>query len=847
MKKNLLKIKIILFCLLCATRLVAGGDGHGGLPICKDMHIEASDSWAPGKTINYSINYSSKGATANQKWLIQNGAIVAVNGRTIDNTALIYSGIEYNVTEYTTGSDPQFDIKDPMDPIGTVSPSIFSILKGIISDALFPSANTRESYVQITVKWKPWASNASIQCDSWAMGESGVCGHGFEKLDFDISCVTYPVVLNNALTIVPSCANGGLFQFAIQENIANTAIRWTLPPSWNISTINGTSVIGRGNDVSGQNYFLVRGHVLYNGNPAVYAGTASVVVTRPCNNGYARLSHSFPGEASFAYDITPTSLVICPYKQVTVPVTINAYQGVGPYTYEWSKSNAACTVGNGFGCTAMSYTTTDIMNENIGVQITDGKGCKTFVKIPYVKLDPNSEWQAYEIFNNFAPEALAIDVIAASDFSQHTDILTDQIGLPYYTAQDGRIYTYQYITTPYIGWKNMAISTVLTNTDLAQGPMAIYEPTAGNKTIYFLNASAKISKVYSNGGAWITGPVLGPVGVARSIKVNASNQLFYINTNNKIYSAVNNYASPLATVLAGTKMTITNKYVYYFNTSGQLAAIDYTVTPYTPITFASANIDSKVFSGYNLTYFAWQTYSDIDVDAAGNVYYVGSTNGLYQANAGTNTLIKISTAIKYNGFLGAGQQAGVIYAGGLDNNIYQFATAKGDAPVAISFVGGRKDWSIGTSDYKGWWRQTGAIHFRAPNVFYLSGDGRLKMISYNTGNYCTPNVLRQANEPMEPETPLASTELNDENNFSVQPNPLVSSSTFNYQLPSASDVKIELYNTMGEVVSTLVDVKSQEAGSYESSFANTGLPSGLYICQFYVNGEKRKQIKLLIN
>lgn len=847
MKKNKLitTFMLTLSVLFAETKIYAGGDGHGGLPICKDMHIEASEEWAPGKTISYSINYSEKGPTASQQWEVTGGSIIAVNGRSLITTQMIYSGTQFGVTKYISGSDPQIEIKNPLDPIGPVSSSVYAVLYGVAKEALFPDPVGSESYVTITVKWD-YGSTASISCDSYAMGISGVCGKGSEKLNYDASCVQYPVIFNTSQTIVPTCANGGLFQFAI-NNVPNTSVQWIFPPSWNISEINGVSVIGKGNNVSGQNYFLIRGRVLYNGDPSVYTGTAFLTLNRPCNNGSVNLSHTFPGESSFARSITPSSLAICPYKEVTVPVTISASEGVGPYTYEWSKSNAGCGVDNGFGCASMTYTSTEIMNENINVKITDGKGCYVYVKVPYVKLDPNTEWQAYEIFNNFAPEALAIDVIASSDFSQHTDIVTDQIGLPYYTAQDGRIYTYQYVTTPYIGWKNMPISTISGTNGPAQGPMAIYEPTAGNKTIYFLNVDRRISRVVSTGGAWTTGIVPGTSLVSRSIKVNSSNQLFYINTNNKIFSSINNYASPLATVLAGTKMTITDRYVYYFNTNGQLNAVDYTVTPYTPIGFTNANADSKILSAYNLTYFAWQTYSDIDVDVAGNVYYVGMNNALYQANASTNSLIKISSTIKYNGFLGVGKQAGVVYAGSLNNNIYQFASVNGDSPVEISYVYGRKDWSIGSSSWSGWWRQSGAIKFRAPNVFYLSGDGRLKMVSYNTGNYCTPNILREANEPIEPETQATMNELSDAYHFSVQPNPLVTSTAFNYQLNSTSDVKIVLYNTMGELVSNVIDIKHQEAGSYTYSYTNQGLPTGLYICQLYVNGEKRQQLKLLVN
>ncbi|MDB5256866.1 MAG: hypothetical protein JWM14_1561 [Chitinophagaceae bacterium] len=837
-KLTFTKQVLILFFLGCFNLAFAGGGGHGIFPLCKDMHIEASRDWYPGVTVEYNVNYSENSGGANQTWDITGGTIIAVNGNALPTGSVPYNGLTYSVTKIFSEKVPSFDFKDPNNLTVDVNSNLYATLLGIATSYFRPETNN--PYVKITVKWDANASYASIYCRSNGMGLSGVCGSGEEKKEFWKDCVdnNNSIALVSDQTIIPSCSNGGHFRFVINSNVKNSNISWTLPSNWYIysgSTNSGFTTR------SGKDVFAVEGYATFNGDVSKLGGQVSVNVTRLCNGGVARFSHYIIPE-NFSANIT-SPIQICPYiPDAPVNVTVT---GVEPFSYVWSKNkvSSACTSGN--GCPTMIYSTNEIMNENLSVKVSSG-ACFTTANVQWTKVDPNAAWTAYQIFNNFVPEALAIDVNATSDFSQHTDILTDQVGLPYYTAQNGLIYTYEYVTTPYVGWKNKSISTATTAT-LAKGPMAIYEPTPGNKTIYYLNASALISKVTSSGTTWTTSPVFGPVGVARSIKVNSSNQLFYINTNNQIYGAVNNYATPLATVLAGTKMTITNNYVYYFNTSGQIEAINYTISPYTPITFSAANSDSKVFSGYNLTYFAWQNYSDIEADVAGNVYYVGATNSLYKVNASTNTLSKVSSFIKYNGFLNTGQQAGVVYAGSIDNNIYQYAASNGDSPIEISFVGGNKTWPIGSSSYSGWWGQQGAIRFRAPNVFYLSADGRVKMISYNTSNFCTPNVLRQSNEPMEPSAQSINEELQDENNFSVQPNPLVASSTINYKIPSTSDVKIILYNSMGDVVNTVIEVQNQEAGTYTYSLENTNLPKGLLICQFYVNGQKRKQIKVLNN
>ena len=60
------------------------------------------------------------------------------------------------------------------------------------------------------------------------------------------------------------------------------------------------------------------------------------------------------------------------------------------------------------------------------------------------------------------------------------------------------------------------------------------------------------------------------------------------------------------------------------------------------------------------------------------------------------------------------------------------------------------------------------------------------------------------------------------------PNPFNPSTTINYQLPIAGNVKISIYDALGKNVATLVD-KSQNAGSYNIQWNASNLPSGVYI------------------
>jgi hypothetical protein len=60
------------------------------------------------------------------------------------------------------------------------------------------------------------------------------------------------------------------------------------------------------------------------------------------------------------------------------------------------------------------------------------------------------------------------------------------------------------------------------------------------------------------------------------------------------------------------------------------------------------------------------------------------------------------------------------------------------------------------------------------------------------------------------------------------PNPFNPSTTIEYALPDASQVRLEVFNAIGERVATLVD-EEQDAGRYRAAFDASRLPSGVYL------------------
>ena len=96
-----------------------------------------------------------------------------------------------------------------------------------------------------------------------------------------------------------------------------------------------------------------------------------------------------------------------------------------------------------------------------------------------------------------------------------------------------------------------------------------------------------------------------------------------------------------------------------------------------------------------------------------------------------------------------------------------------------------------------------------------------------------------------------SSEINDEvpDEFSLNqnyPNPFNPTSTISFGIPKAGEVRLEVYNMLGQKVSTLIDQKMQ-AGWHSVQFDASGLSSGTYIYRIqsgsFVQTEKMMLIK----
>ncbi|MCU0414570.1 MAG: T9SS type A sorting domain-containing protein, partial [Ignavibacteriaceae bacterium] len=78
------------------------------------------------------------------------------------------------------------------------------------------------------------------------------------------------------------------------------------------------------------------------------------------------------------------------------------------------------------------------------------------------------------------------------------------------------------------------------------------------------------------------------------------------------------------------------------------------------------------------------------------------------------------------------------------------------------------------------------------------------------------------------------------------PNPFNPATTIKFALPVDSRVKINIYNSLGQLVETLVD-KEMESGYHEINFDASRLASGVYLYQLqageYVSVKKMLMLK----
>ena len=82
-------------------------------------------------------------------------------------------------------------------------------------------------------------------------------------------------------------------------------------------------------------------------------------------------------------------------------------------------------------------------------------------------------------------------------------------------------------------------------------------------------------------------------------------------------------------------------------------------------------------------------------------------------------------------------------------------------------------------------------------------------------------------------------------NFIIYPNPLKETATINFSLAESENVKIEIYNYMGQKLSTLYDNFAESGQVNKINFDNKQFGQGIYFAVL-TTGMERKIVKMLI-
>jgi hypothetical protein len=91
-----------------------------------------------------------------------------------------------------------------------------------------------------------------------------------------------------------------------------------------------------------------------------------------------------------------------------------------------------------------------------------------------------------------------------------------------------------------------------------------------------------------------------------------------------------------------------------------------------------------------------------------------------------------------------------------------------------------------------------------------------------------------------------SNPIQDQNEFTITPNPATNAITLKYALPESTSANIILYDLNGQIIKTLMNNEYLQNGIYQKTCDIANLPKGLYLVRFTTN-YSTKVTKLIVN
>lgn len=175
-----------------------------------------------------------------------------------------------------------------------------------------------------------------------------------------------------------------------------------------------------------------------------------------------------------------------------------------------------------------------------------------------------------------------------------------------------------------------------------------------------------------------------------------------------------------------------------------------------------------------------------------------------------------------------------------NNNIIDDCECKGsDLLISENIVADSVYVASNTVESAATINNTMEVIFKAPTSITLtpgfhaeSGSSLLVTIAD-----CQNPMYSRATLPTPKEQVLTSN-LREENNLTVYPNPAITDVQINYILPRTDNISLSIQNLKGQTISSLMDDQLVERGTYQEDYQIDNLPAGIYLVLLETRQEK---------